>query len=312
MAEVSASIPIERPRTYYWVGAFMVLVAAFCFACKGILIKLAYGQASIDAISLLTLRMVFALPFYVGIAWYLSRTPPASRISGREWMYLAGVGVTGYYVASYLNFLGLVYITASLERVLLFIYPTFVLLMGVVMFGRGIKPMQYGALALTYAGIALTFVPNIGTDRQKDLFLGSFWVIASGIVYAVYLVGSDKLIARVGSQKFTCYAMIAATLPTALHGIIQNGPLSFLDYPTPIYTISAVMAVFVTVLPTFLLAEGIRRIGSGNASILASIGPIFTIILASLVLNEYIGWLQGVGTGLVLSGVVWIGWKGKK
>ncbi len=308
----TATISIERPRTYYWVGAFMVLVAAFCFACKGILIKLAYHASAIDAISLLTLRMVFALPFYLGIAWGLSRTSSSSRLSATEWMYLAGVGITGYYLASYLNFLGLVYITASLERVLLFIYPTFVLIMGVFMFGRRIKPMQYGALALTYAGIGLAFLPNLDSAQQGDLFLGSFWVVVSGIVYAVYLVGSDKFIARVGSQKFTCYAMIAATLPTTLHGIIQNGLSSFMTYPAEVYMLSGVMAIFVTVLPTFLLAEGIRRIGSGNAAILASIGPIFTIVLASLVLNEYIDLWQGIGTGLVLAGVVWIGWRGKK
>ena len=290
----------------------MVLVAAFCFACKGILIKIAYQASSVDAISLLTLRMLFALPFYIGIAWRLPPGATAQRLSAREWGYLAGVGITGYYLASYFNFLGLVYITASLERVLLFIYPTFVLIMGVFMFGRKIKPMQYGALALTYAGIGLTFLPNLDNSQQNNLFLGAFWVIISGIVYAVYLVGSDKFIARVGAQKFTCYAMIAATVPTALHGIVQNGPASFFNYSLSIYAISGIMAVFVTVLPSFLLAEGIRRIGSGNASILASIGPIFTIVLASVVLNEYIGLLQGLGTGLVLAGVVWIGWKGKK
>lgn len=311
MVETNANIAIERPRLYYWLGALMVLVAAFCFACKGILIKLAFKASDIDAISLLTLRMLFALPFYIAIALRLPQNSATSHLSGREWAYLAGVGITGYYLASYFNFLGLVYITASLERVLLFIYPTFVLILGVFVFGRKIKPMQYGALALTYAGIALTFLPNMDSSQQKNLFLGSFWVIVSGIVYAVYLVGSDKFIARVGSQKFTCYAMIAATVPTAAHGVLQNGLLSFFNYSMSVYTITGVMAVFVTVLPTFLLAEGIRRIGSGNASILASIGPIFTIVLASLVLNEYIDLLQGIGTGLVLAGVVWIGWKGK-
>jgi drug/metabolite transporter (DMT)-like permease len=312
MAQPPATAAIERPRLYYWLGALMVLVAAFCFACKGILIKLAYQGSSVDAISLLTLRMLFALPFYAVIALRLPPTPDTDRLGVREWAYLAGVGITGYYLASYFNFLGLVYITASLERVLLFIYPTFVLVLGVFLFGRKIKPMQYGALVLTYVGIALTFLPNLDSDQQKDLFLGSFWVIVSGIVYAVYLVGSDKFIARVGSQRFTCYAMMAATVPTALHGIMQGGPSSFFSYPMQVYAISGIMAVFVTVLPTFLLAEGIRRIGSGNASILSSIGPIFTIALASLLLNEYIGLIQGAGTGLVLAGVVWIGWKGGK
>lgn len=312
MPESTHTLVPERPHSYHWVGAFMVLVAAFCFACKGILIKLAYEHYPVDAIALLALRMGFSLPFYLGIAWRLSKSTPKTRLSLREWLLLCGVGLTGYYLASYLNFLGLVYITASLERVLLFVYPTFVLLMGVVVFGRKIKPMQYGALALTYLGIAIAFIPNINSDEQKDLFLGAFWVIASGLVYAVYLVGSDTFIARIGSQKFTCYAMIAATLPTVAHGFIEHGFAQMASYPAGVYLITGVMAVFVTVLPSFLLAEGIKRIGSGNASILASIGPIFTIVLASVVLGEHIGLVQGAGTLIVLAGVVWIGWKGQK
>ncbi|TDB59121.1 DMT family transporter [Arundinibacter roseus] len=309
---LSADAPYERPRSYYWMGALMVLVAAFCFACKGILIKMVYQEYPVDAIALLSLRMLFSLPFYVTMAWWLSKTTPGEHLCAREWLFLALVGITGYYVASYLNFLGLVYITASLERVLLFVYPTFVLGLGVVVFKRKIKPMQYGALLLTYAGIALAFWPNINSDQQKDVFLGAFWVLLSGLVYAVYLVGGDRIMARMGSQKFTCYAMIAATVPTVLHGLIQHGWRVFLSYPAPVYGISGIMAVFVTVFPTFLLAEGIRRIGSGNASILASIGPIFTIVLASVVLHEQIDFWQGLGTFLVLAGVCWIGWKGKK
>jgi threonine/homoserine efflux transporter RhtA len=117
--------------------------------------------------------------------------------------------------------------------------------------------MQYGALALTYLGIAIAFVPNINSTEQKDLFLGAFWVVASGLVYAVYLVGSDTLIARIGSQKFTCYAMIAATVSTVAHGIIKHGFTTLAGYPVGVYVITGVMAIFVTVLP-FLLAEAIR------------------------------------------------------
>lgn len=312
MPELAVVEAQERPRSYYWTGALLVLLAAFCFACKGILIKIAYREYPIDAIALLALRMIFALPFYLLIGWRLAKTTEPTQLTPRQWLSLMAIGATGYYLASYLNFLGLVYITASLERVLLFIYPTFVLFLGVGVFGRKIKPRQYGALLLTYLGIALVFVPNIDAGDQTNLLLGSFWVVLSGIVYAVYLVGSDAFIAKIGSKKFTCYAMIAATLPTALHGFVKHGFLTFLQYPAPVYAISGVMAVFVTVVPTFMIAEGIRRIGSGNTSIVASIGPIFTIVLASTVLGEQISFWQAVGTGLVLAGVVWIGWKGEK
>ncbi|RRB03863.1 DMT family transporter [Larkinella rosea] len=302
--------PPSSSRTTYWIGALLVFLAAFCFALKGVLIKLAY-QYQIDTISLLTLRMVFALPFYVFIALKLSKRLPPVQLSTRNWLMLALLGIMGYYIASYMNFLGLVYITASLERILLFVYPTFVLLLGVVIYGRKVNRLQLLAVLLTYSGIIVAFVPNIGSGQQKDVFLGAFWVILSGLVYAVYLVGSDTMIARVGSQRYTCYAMIVATLVIVIHCLIANG-LDLFRFPAPVYQLALLMAVLVTVIPTFLIAEGIKRIGSGNASIVASIGPIFTIILATTFLDETITLYQFLGTLLVLFGVFLIGWKGRK
>ncbi|MVM39710.1 EamA family transporter [Spirosoma sp. HMF3257] len=301
---------MTQTSTRYWIGALLVFLAAFCFACKGILIKLAY-QYQIDSISLLTLRMLFALPFYVGILLNLNRKQPPARLTMRQWIGLAIFGITGYYFASFFNFLGLVYITASLERILLFVYPTFVLLMNAIGFGRRVTKLQIVALILTYAGILLAFWGNIETSAQKNVLLGAFWVILSGLVYAVYLVGSDQMITLVGSQRYTCYAMIAATVPTVLHCALQNG-LQLGKYPTPIYVLGLGMGIFVTVIPTFMIAEGIKRVGSGNASIIASIGPIFTIILSTSILHETISAEQVIGTLLVLAGVFLIGWRGKK
>ncbi|QHV98699.1 DMT family transporter [Spirosoma endbachense] len=297
-------------RTSYWIGALLVFLAAFCFAMKGVLIKLAY-QYSIDSISLLTLRMLFALPFYVGIALNLAKKSPPVQLTIRQWIILAMLGITGYYFASFFNFLGLVYITASLERILLFVYPTFVLLMNALGFGRRVTRLQLFALLLTYGGILLAFVGNIETTQQKNVLLGAFWVILSGVVYAIYLVGSDRMIARVGSQRFTCYAMIAATVPTVIHCLIENG-LHLGGYPMPVYALGLSMGIFVTVIPTFMIAEGIKRVGSGNASIIASIGPIFTIILATTILHETISMEQIIGTLLVLTGVFLISWRGNR
>ncbi|MVM32186.1 EamA family transporter [Spirosoma sp. HMF4905] len=294
----------------YWIGAFLVFLAAFCFACKGILIKLAYHY-QIDSISLLTLRMLFALPFYVGILINLNRKQPPAKLTIRQWVALATFGITGYYFASFFNFLGLLYITASLERILLFVYPTFVLLMNAIGFGRRVTKLQIVALVLTYAGILLAFWGNIETSAQKDVILGAFWVILSGLVYAVYLVGSDQMIALIGSQRYTCYAMIAATVPTILHCAVENG-LHLGNYPMPVYALGIGMGIFVTVIPTFMIAEGIKRVGSGNASIIASIGPIFTIFLSTSILHETISTEQIIGTLLVLIGVFLIGWRGRK
>lgn len=198
-----------------------------------------------------------------------------------------------------------------MERVLLFTYPTFVLLLNTVGFGRCVTRLQWLALGLTYAGILLAFVGNIDTTVQKDVGFGAFWVILSGLVYAVYLVGSDRMIARVGSQQFTCYAMMAATVPTVLHCALQNG-LALGSYPMPVYALGLGMGIFVTVIPTLMIAGGIKRIGSGNASIIGSVGPVFTIVLSATILDETISWQQILGTLLVLAGVFLIGWRGNR
>ncbi|MEZ0485688.1 DMT family transporter [Fibrella aquatica] len=298
------------PRMRYWVGALCVFLAAFCFALKGVLIKLAY-RYEVDALSLLTLRMLFALPFYAGtLLWILRRVPPV-KMAPTYWGIVALLGVTGYYIASYLNFLGLLYVDASLERILLFTYPTFVLLINVFLLKRRVMMLQWLALLLTYAGILIAFFPHLNEAKpQVNLWLGTFFIILSGLVYAVYLVGSDSMIARLGAQRYTCYAMLAATIPTVFHKLVQDG-FQLSNFPVPVYLIGLAMALINTVIPTFLMAEGIKRVGSGNTSIIGSVGPVFTIVLASSVLGEQISGWQLVGTVFVLAGVFLIGWKGK-
>ncbi|TAH13807.1 MAG: DMT family transporter [Runella slithyformis] len=300
----------QPPQAYYWTGVFLVFCSAFCFALKGIFIKMAY-QYGIDSISLLTLRMVFSAPIFASVAYRLSTKTNQVKVSQLQWRWVVALGVWGYYVSSYFNFLGFQYITAGLERVLLFTYPTFVLLINAVFRKKKITSTQAAALLLTYAGILLAFLQNTGVLQQKDLLLGAFWVILSGFTYAIYLVGSDGIISQIGPQKFTAYAMLAATVPTVLHCALANG-LNIFHFVPQIYWIGITMAILVTALPTFMLAEGIKRLGSSNTSIINSIGPVFTIVLATSVLGETISGLQIVGTLLVLLGVFLIGWKGKK
>lgn len=297
-------------RPYYWFGAFLVFFAAFCFALKGIFIKLAF-RYEIDAISLLTLRMGLSFPVYALIATRISTRTDNVKLTAQQWIWVVVLGITGYYFASYFNFLAFNYIIASLERILLFTYPTFVLLLNAGFRKKPVTRLQFWAIGLTYSGILLAFLQNIDSSQQKDMFWGAFWVIVSGLVYALYLVGSDKIIGQVDPKKFTAYAMIAATIPTVLHCFVENG-LQIWHYPKEVYWIGLTMALLVTVLPTFALTEGIKRIGSGNASIIASIGPIFTIFLATAILDEHISVLQILGTFLVLLGVFLIGWKGRK
>lgn len=297
----------------YWIGVLFVFGAAFGFALKGIFIKSAY-QYGIDTISLLVLRMLFAAPFYVVILWYnLNNLHLKSdlELNKRTILQLFYVGAIGYYLSAYLNFLGLNYITANLERIILFIYPTFVLLINAFILKRKVTRLQWIALAITYLGILIAFLKNFNTNSQKDIFLGTFWVIMSGLIYSFYLVGSDKLIARLGTSVFTCMAMLAALPFILIHCFVQNR-LQIWDFANEVYWITLCMSIVSTVIPTFMLSAGINRVGSGNASIIASIGPIFTIILAYFFLNETIWIEQIIGTVLVLIGVFLIGWKGKK
>jgi drug/metabolite transporter (DMT)-like permease len=298
-------------RSKYWLGAGLVFGAAFGFALKGIFIKSAY-QYGIDTISLLTLRFLFSAPFYIFIIlrrrFKEDSHPVIPKIT---WLRVFLIGILGYYISAYFNLLGLNYITASLERILLFVYPTFVLLISAITLRKKITRLQWLALAITYLGILLAFLKHFDAHQQKNIVLGAFWVILSGFTYAFYLVGSDKLIAKIGTTRFTSWVIISAFLPTIIHCYYTNG-LNIFHFPVEVFVLSISMAIFSTVLPTFMLSEGIKHVGSGNASIIASIGPIFTIILATTFLGEKIWAEQIIGTFFVLIGVFLISWKGKK
>jgi drug/metabolite transporter (DMT)-like permease len=295
----------------------MVLSSAFMFALKGVFIKISY-QYGIDTISILALRMIFSLPFYVFIAVWLHQKSeseltrqPLNTNTIKIWFWVAGLGMVGYYLASFLDFLSLKYISASLERVFLFIYPTFVLFINAVFRKKSASRLQLTALAFTYCGIIIAFIENIDATGQTNLLWGTFWVMASGLVYSCYLVGSDGMIQKAGAQSFTVYTMLFATIPTLIHCGLSNG-LKLWHYDPKVYWLCGSMAIFSTVIPTFMMSEGIKRVGSNNTSIVGSIGPIFTIILATTFLGETISPIQLLGTAFVLFGVFLIGWKGKK
>jgi drug/metabolite transporter (DMT)-like permease len=300
----------QTVKIQYWTGALMVLVASFCFAIKGVFIKIAY-QHGADTITILALRMIFSAPFFAFVAVRLALKSDGLNVTKRQWAWVLGLGITGYYGASFLDFESLNYISAALERILLFVYPTFVLFINAIFRKKPVTQLQWFALLLTYSGILLAFVENIDSAQQKNIILGAFWVIASGFVYAIYLVGSDKIVSQIGSEKFTALSMLAATLPTVLHCFAMNR-LQIWHHDKEVYQIGFLLAIVATVFPTFVISEGIKRIGSSNTSIIASIGPVFTIILATTILDEIITPIQIFGTGLVLLGVFLIGWKGKK
>lgn len=290
-------------------GFLITLLGAVLFSTKAIFVKLAFGATHTDALTLLTLRMVFSLPFYAGVALFVSSQQRTGRLTGRQWGLVAVVGMLGYYVSSLLDFMGLQYVSAGLERLLLFLYPSFVVFINAIFFKQRITGIQKGALLLTYLGIGIAYAGELTIDTAgPGFYWGSFLVFLCAITYSLYIVGSGKLIPLVGATKFTAYAMLAATAGIFSHfALFGHGQL--LGAGQGLWGYGLLLAVFSTVLPSFLISQGLKRIGSNNVAIISGIGPISTIAQAHFLLNEPIFAAQVGGTLLVVCGVLLLSWK---
>lgn len=295
--------PIGRPA----VGAALVFLAAVGFSVKSVLIKLAYAYG-VSATTLFALRQIFAVPFFVLLALWSHRAdhsalPTPSR---RDWAHVVGLGLLGYYLAAFLDFLGLTYISAGMERLILFLYPTVVVLLSAWWLKERIRPRQLVALCLSYAGIGLVFAAQIRvTGSSEALWIGSGLVFTSAVVYAVYLIGSSRVVHRFGAIRFTTWSMLVATAAGLTQFFATHG-LDDLRLPAPVYVLSFVMSLFATVIPTLLMAEGLRRIGANQAALVGTIGPVVTMMLGAVFLGEHLGPVQVAGACLVLTGVLMV------
>ncbi|MDO8342497.1 MAG: DMT family transporter [Cellvibrio sp.] len=284
-----------------FIGIFCVFTGTLCFASKGILIKLAY-QYGITATPLLMLRMLFALPFYAATALWLHTQELTPLKKGDGWK-IAGLGLLSYYISSLLDFMGLEYISAGLERLILYVYPTLVLLMLAFWKKEKITRNTKLALAIAYSGMLLVFVQDLRLTSNWDLtLLGAGLVMLSTISFALFVVLAGDMISKVGPSRFTAYAMLAACAGVILHGI-SLGDSAELQQPKQVYLLALLLAFFCTVIPSFLMNKGISLIGSGRTAVLGSIGPVITLFLGALVLHEQITLVQLLGAGLVISGV---------
>jgi drug/metabolite transporter (DMT)-like permease len=285
------------------VGPAFAMVGVLGFAFKAILIKLAYASTSIDAVTLLTLRMVYSAPFFAVMAWWATRASEAKPLARRDWLSIAWLGFIGYYLSSLVDFMGLQYVTAALERLMLYLYPTIVVVLSAIFFKQRITGRIIVALALSYVGILLVFARDLKFAGDPGaLWLGAALVFASSFLYACYLVGVGPVIARLGSLRFIALAMLTSALFIFAH-FLGTRPVTALLVPVRIHLLSLTMAVFSTVLPTYLIAEAIKRIGANRTSLLGSMGPLFTIWLGSWLLDEPVHAIQLVGAALVLAGV---------
>jgi len=285
------------------VGTVLVVLAAVGFSIKAILVKITYAYG-VDAATVLALRMLFSAPFFAALAWWQGRGAPPAEVTRRDWGHLALLGFTGYYLASWLDFLGLQYVTAGFERLVLFLYPTMVVLLSAWFLRERIRGRHLVALVLSYSGIGLVFVDQLrATGSQEDLVLGGSLVFASALIYSVYLIGSFKVIHRFGAVRFTAWAMLTAA-GAALTQFLVTHRMAALSLPMAVYGWSLVMAIIATVLPALFMSEGLRRVGANHAALVGSIGPVVTLFLGWAFLGEPLGWLQLAGAALVLGGVL--------
>jgi len=285
--------------SYRAVGVALAVAGVIAFSFRPILIKLAYAYVR-DPVTLIGLRMVFSAPFFLLAAlWRRGSQAPISRRDG--WAIVA-LGALGYYFSSFVDFLGLQYIAAGLGRLLLFLYPTLVVVLSWLVLGKPAGARELFALAVTYAGTALVLAHALG-GQNENLPLGAALVFAGAVGYAFYLVFGSQVIQRVGSMRFTAYALLVASVLCVAQFLVLR-PLEALALPWPVYAYAITMAVFSTVAPTFMTAEALKRIGANQVAILGALGPVSTIFFGFVGLDERMTWLQLVGTVLVLGGVV--------
>ena len=306
----------SHPNNKLLAGFLISFSGAILFSTKAIIIKKAFHNTSTDALSLLTLRMLFSLPFYLAAAFWSSRRQDNVRMNLRQWGWIVALGILGYYLSSYFDFVGLQYISAGLERLILFIYPSLAVLINALLFGQRINKAQRWALLLTYTGIGIAYFGELKIDTgNPNFYWGSLLIFLCAITYAMYLAGTGRMIPVLGAAKFTTYSMLVATTAILIHYLVRGTVrghyhLSIVDNGLWVYGI--LLALFATVLPSFMLSEGMKRIGPNNAAIVTSIGPVSTILQAHFILGDPIFMEQVLGTVLVIIGVLLIGWQGRK
>lgn len=281
------------------IGLLLAMAGSIAFSGKAIIVKLAY-RYGVDSVTLLMYRMLFALPMFACMAWWASRGKP--RLSRKDQLGIVGLGFSGYYLASFLDFWGLQYISASLERLILYLNPTLVLLLGWGLYGRRINSTQALAMAVSYAGVLLVFGHEVRFDGSQTL-IGAALVFASAVSYAVYLVYSGELVKRLGSLRLVGLATTVACFFCILQFFLLRPAQAMIVAPEVLW-LSLLNAVACTAAPVVMVMMAIERIGSGLAAQTGMIGPMSTIAMGVWLLGEpFNAWLIG-GTVLVVAGVL--------
>lgn len=289
-------------RSPLW-GSGLLLAAAgsIAFSGKAIIVKLAYRHG-VDAVTLLMYRMLLALPLFLAMAWWGGRGRTCLR--RRDWLGIVGLGFSGYYLASFLDFWGLEYISASLERLILYLNPTLVLLLGWLLLKRRIQPRQGMAMAISYSGVLLVFGHELSFSGQHAA-LGALLVFLSAISYALYLLYSGQMVQTMGAMRLAGWATSVACVLCILQFLLLR-PMSAAAVAVPVLWLSLLNAIACTALPVVMVMMAIERVGAGLTAQIGMIGPMSTLLMGVLILGEpFNGWIVA-GTALVLGGVFWV------
>ena len=280
-------------------GVALALVGAMAFSGKAIIVKLAY-RYGVDAVTVIMYRMLFALPIFLLMSWWAGRGQPA--LTRRDWVGVIGLGVTGYYLASFLDFLGLQYVTASLERLILYLNPTLVLLLGWFLYRKRFGRMQIAGMALGYAGVIMVFGHEARLEGS-NVALGALLVFLSAVSYAVYLVYSGHLVQRLGSLRLVGLATSVACLLCVGQFVLLRPVASALEVAPPVIWLSLLNAVACTAVPVLLVMMAIERVGASVTAQTGMVGPVSTILMGVLLLGEpFTAWVAA-GTVLVIAGI---------
>lgn len=285
-------------RAAYLGGLGIAIGGAVLFSTKAIVAKLLY-RYELDAVTVLAFRMIFSLPVFAAVAVWKMRTGPALSAADR-WR-LVGLGLVGYYLSSFLDFLGLQYITVGLERLILFLTPTFVLLISSTILKHHISRRQWLALLTSYCGIVFVFLHDLD-NGGANVALGATLVTGSAAAYAVYLLLSGEMVKRLGALRLVSYAMCVSSVACIAQFFVLR-PASALAQPLQVYGLSLVNGILCTVMPVFMTMAAVERIGAGTASQAGMIGPVSTLFLGALLLGEPVTSWQLAGTALVMSGI---------
>ncbi len=283
------------------------LAGVLAFSVRPILVKLIYAipgasGAPVSAATLLFLRMAIALPFFASIAAW--RSFGAAPLARRDWIAIVALGFVGYYLASFLDLAGLKHVGAGVGRLIQFVYPTVVLLLSFIFLRKRPSSREVAALAVTYAGIALVVGGQLTPAARGGEFLfGAALVFASAIAYAVYLVTSSAVLARIGSMRFTAWTMSVSSIPAIVQFFVVE-PAGSLDLPAAVWGYAALIATLSTVLPVFLVAEALKRIGANQFALIGAAGPVSTALFSAIGLDEPFTLLQAAGGVLVVGGVL--------